>query len=161
MTAQTGRTVSKWTTFLVDDSGGTLRAIPVDTINGAGLDYDEKDLTAFQDALHSVLLDQANCQITITGPFDNSVAAVAPALSGSHTVLSAIAGVNSPLALDIRIGIRHAWEAGEPVFGITGTTANGFVCKSYKVDVNEGKYTAEFGMFAGSAAPEWATAAHT
>lgn len=161
MAAQTGRTTSKWVQFLVDDSAGILRAIPVNSINGVGLDYDEKDVTAFQDALRGVLLDRANCQITIAGPLDTSTAAVAPTLSGSHTVLAGIVGNNTPLALDIRIGIRHTWEAGEPVFGITGTSANGFVCKSYKINPDEGTYTAEFAMYAGSAAPEWATAAHT
>jgi len=161
MTAQTGRTVSRWVSFYVDDSGGTLRQIPVNGINGIGLDYDEQDLTAWQDAIHGVLLAHPSCSITITGPFDTSAAVSASSLSGSHTVLYNLAGGSTPLALDVRIGIRHVWESGEPTFGITGTSANGFLCKSYSVNPDAGTYTAVFVVAAGSAAPEWATTAHT
>ena len=155
MTANTGRTTQKWTTFLVDDSGGTLREIPVDSINGVGLTYDEVELTAFIDAVKGVLPAHPDCTITITGPFDTT------ASTGSHTVLSAIAGGTTPLALDVRIGVRHTWEAGEPTFGITGTTTAGFLCTEYVADVNAGKYSAKFRVFPGSTAPVWATAAHT
>lgn len=161
MTANTGRTTSRFTSLLVDDSGGTLREIPVDSINGVGLTYPETDLTAFQDAIHGVLPATPDCTISITGPFDTSAAASPPTLSGSHTVLSAIAGGNTPLALDVRIGVRHAWEAGEPCFGITGTTTAGFLCTEYIADVNAGKYSAKFRVYAGSTSPVWATAAHT
>lgn len=161
MTAQTGRTVKRWVSFYVDDSAGTLRQIPVNAINGVGLDYEEQNLTAWQDAIQGALLAHPSCSITISGPFDTSAAAAATSLSGSHTILSALPGGSTPLALDVRIGIRHVWEAGEPTFGITGTTANGFLCKSYAVDLDAGTYTAVFVMAAGSAAPEWAAAAHT
>jgi hypothetical protein len=161
MTAQTGRTTQKWVEFLVDDSGGTLREIPVDSINGVGLTYDEVELTAFQDAIKGVLPAHPDCTITIGGPFDTSAAASAPTLSGSHTVLNGIVGAATPLALDVRIGIRHVWEAGEPTFGITGTTTAGFLCFDYQADVNSGKYTAKFRVYPGSTAPVWATAAHT
>ena len=162
MTAQTGRTVSKWVKFLVDDSAGTLREIPVSSINGVGLDFDEVDLTAFSDALRGVLLNQANCTIDITGPFDTSAAAdPAAAVSGSHTVLSAIAGGSTPLTLDVRVGIRHAWEAGEPQFGITSSATAGFLCKSYKFNPDDGTYSASFVMFPGSTAPAWGTTAET
>ena len=162
MTANTGRTVSKWVSFYVDDSGAsTLRAIPISSINGVGLDYDEVDLTAFQDALKGVLLNQASCEITITGPFDTSPAAAATSLSGSHTILYNLPGANTPLSLGVHIGIRHAWEDGEPVFGLTSTAANGFLCKSYIPDFNAGTYTATFVVAAGSAAPAWGTTAIT
>ena len=155
MAAQTGRTVNRYTLFYVDDSGGTLRSIPVNSINGVGLDFEEKEAWAFYDAVKGSLLNTPSCVITISGPFDST------ASTGSHTVLSGIAGLNTPLALDIRFGIRHTWEAGEPTFGITGTAANGFLCKSYLVNPDDATYTAVFVVFAGSAAPEWATAAHT
>ena len=161
MTANTGRTTSKWVNFNVDDSAGTLRTIPVDSINGVGLTFDEVELTAFQDAIKGVLPAHPDCTITITGPFDTSAAAAAGTLSGSHTVLSGINGGVTPLALDVQVGIRHAWESGEPTFGITGTAANGFLCTDYQVDVNAGKYSAKFRVYPGSAAPDWATAAHT
>lgn len=167
MAAGTGRTAKRWTRFLVDDSGGTLREIPVDSINGVGLTYDELELTAFQDAIKGVLLDTPDCVIEISGPFDNSAAqaaggsGAAPALSGSHTVLSGIAGVNTPLTLDVRFGMRQYWQTGEPVFGITSSSANGFVCTKYTVDPAEMKYAASFRMFPGSAAPSWGTNANT
>ena len=159
MTAQTGRTVTKWTTFEIDDSAGTLRTIPVDSINGVGLVYDEVELTAFQDALKGVLPGHADVVITITGPFDTTAAAALGTLSGSHTILSAIDGAQTPLTLAVKVGIRHAWEAGEPVFGITSSATSGFLCFDYQMQGE--KYSAKFRMFPGSAAPAWGTAAHT
>jgi hypothetical protein len=167
MASQTGRTVSKWTKFYVDDSGAVLREIAVDSINGVGLDYPAKDFAAFQDAIHSVLTEIPDCEITITGPFDNSAAqaasgsGAAPALSGSHTVLNGIVGGNTPLALCIACGIRHYYETNEPTFGLTGTAANGFLCLSYVVDPGEQKYTAKFKVCSGSAIPAWATTLYT
>jgi hypothetical protein len=161
MAVQTGRTVSKWVDFIVDDSTSTLRSIPVDSINGLGLDYPAEDLTAWQDALMGALPGTPNCVITITGPYDTSVAAAAGTLSGSHTVLSGIVGGNTPLSLDVQVGIRHAWEAGEPQFGITATATSGFLCRTYDVDLDNGSYSAEFYMFPGSAAPAWGIAAET
>lgn len=160
MTAQTGRTVSKYTDFRVDDSGGTLRSIPVDSINGVGLSFEEKDVTAFQDAIKNALLGHPSCTINITGPFDNSAVATAGTLSGSHTVLSAIAGAMTPLSLDVQVGIRHAWEAGEPQFGITSSSTVGFICSEYIPNINDGKYAAKFVVMGGTA-PAWGTAAET
>ena len=160
MTANTGRTVSKWVDFRIDDSASTLRSIPVDSINGIGLDYDEVDLTAFQDAVKGALPNTPDCVIEITGPFDTTVAQTVGTLSGSHTVLSGINGLSTPLSLAVNLGVRHAWEAGEPVFGLTSTAANGFLCFSYKVDP-AGKYSAKFKCFPGSAIPAWGTSALT
>jgi len=159
MAAQTGRTVKKWVNFIVDDSAGTIRSIPVDTINGVGLNYPEADVTAFQDALKGALPDTPECTIEIGGPFDNSAAAASPTLSGSHTVLNPINGGNTPLTLDVQVGIRHAWEAGEPQFGITSSATAGFLCTGYSVDMASMKYSAKFGMYPGSTAPAWGTAA--
>ena len=145
----------------MDDSAGTLRTIPVDSINGVGLTYDEVDLTAFQDAIKGVLPAHPGCTITISGPFDNSAAAAAGTLSGSHTILAPINGGNTPLTLDVQVGIRHAWEAGEPQFGITSSATSGFLCTEYIPDVNNGKYSAKFVMYPGSSAPAWGTAAET
>lgn len=161
MTANTGRTTSKWTDFRVDDSSGTLRSIPVDSINGVGLTYDEVDLTAFQDAIHGALPAHPDCTITITGPFDTTTAQTAGTLSGSHTILSAINGGVTPLTIDVQVGMRHAWESGEPQFGITSSTTSGFLCFDYQPDINAGKYSAKFRMFPGSSAPAWGTTAET
>lgn len=155
MTANTGRTVSKWTAFLVDDSAGTLRSIAVDSINGVGLTYDEVDLTAFFDAVKGVLPNHPDCVIDIEGPFDTT------ASTGSHTVLSGIAGGVTPLSLDVQIGIRHAWESGEPQFGLTSSSTVGFLCTEYTVDPGTGKYKAKFRVFPGSSAPAWGTSAET
>ena len=161
MTALTGRTTSNWIDFIVQDSGATLRSIPVNTINGLGLNYEETDLTAFQDAIKGALLGQPDCSIDIAGPFDTTAAASAGTLSGSHTILSAIVGVLTPLAIDVQVGIRAAWESGAPQFGITSTATSGFLCSNYSVDVGAGTYTAKFVMFPGSSAPAWGTAAET
>lgn len=161
MTANTGRTVSEFVDFRVDDSGGTLRSIPVDSINGVGLTYPEVDLTAFLDAVQGALPNTPDCTIDITGPFDTSAATTAGTLSGSHTVLSAINGAMTPLTLDILFGMRHTWEAGEPQFGITSSATSGFLCFDYKVDPSTGKYSAKFRMFPGSSAPAWGVAAES
>ena len=155
MTANTGRTVSKWVTFNVDDSGGTLRSIAVDSINGVGLTYDEVDLTAFYDAVKGVLPDRPDCVIDITGPLDTT------ASTGSHIVLSGVCGGVTPLSLDVQIGIRHAWESGEPQFGLTSSSTVGFLCTEYTVDPGAGKYSAKFRVFPGSSAPQWGTSAES
>ena len=160
MTANTGRTVSKFVDFRIDDSAGTLRSIPVDSINGVGLTYDEVEVTAFQDAIKNALPGHPDVVISISGPFDTSAAAAAGTLSGSHTVLSAINGAMVPLTLDVQVGIRHAWESGEPQFGITSSATSGFLCYDYTVDMSTKKYSAKFRVF-GSVAPAWGTAAET
>ena len=161
MTANVGRTTSNWVSFNVDDSSGTLRTIPVDSINGVGLTYPELDLTAFQDKVRGVLPETPDCTITITGPFDTTTAQAAGTLSGSHTVLSAIAGGVTPLSLDVQMGIRHAWESGEPQFGLTASPSTGFLCLEYTVDPSAGKYSAKFRCNPGSDAPAWGTTAET
>ncbi len=161
MTANTGRTTSNWVDFRVDDSAGTLRSIPVDSINGVGLTYPELDLTAFQDKVRGVLPETPDCTITITGPFDTTPAQTAGTLSGSHTVLSGIAGGVTPLSLDVQMGIRHAWESDEPQFGLTASSPTGFLCLEYTVDPSAGKYSAKFRCNPGSDAPAWGTTAET
>lgn len=150
MSANTGRTVSRWVSFLF--SNGSMRTLPVDSINGVGLTYPEVELTAFMDAIKGALPDTPDCAIDITGPFDTSA-------NSAHAVLSAECGGVTPRSFDVQIGIRHAWEAGEPQFGITATSTSGLLCTSYIVDVNAGKYSAKFRMFPGSSAPAWGTAA--
>lgn len=161
MTANTGRTTSNWVSFNVHDSSGTLRTIPVDSINGVGLTYPELDLTAFQDKVRGVLPETPDCTITITGPFDTTPAQAVGTLSGSHTVLSAINGGVTPLTLDVQVGIRHAWESGEPQFGLTASPSTGFLCFDYNYDPSAGKYSAKFRCYPGSDAPAWGTTAET
>ena len=155
MTAQTGRTVEKWVTFKIDDSGARLRTVAgVKSINGVGLTYDEMDVTALADALKNVLPGHPDLTITVVGKFDNT------ALTGFHTVFSGINGGNTPLSMDIQIGMRHAWEDTEPQFGITSTATSGMICTSYVVDVNASEATATLKVM-GPTAPAWAGTAET
>jgi hypothetical protein len=158
MATQTGRTSKRWTNFILGDSGNVLRNIPVDSINGVGLEYEEADVTAFQDAIKNALADQPDCTIEISGPFDTSAAAASPSLSGSHTVLSAIVGDNTPRTLDVQIGIRHAWESGEPQFGFSRSATSGIIVTKYTVNPGDGKYSATLKVF-GTTAPAWGSAA--
>lgn len=160
MTAQTGRTVSHYLDFVVGDENGVLRSIPIDSINGVGLEHEEVDLTAFMDAIKGSLLNLPSCKIAVTGPWDTGEAEEVGTYSGSHTVLSAIVGLNVPLTLDVRCGMRHTWESGEPQFGISHDDVSGFLCSKYVYD-GAGKYSAEFIVAAGSIAPEWGTTAET
>lgn len=161
MAAQTGRTTYKWIRFIIDDSGGTLRHIPINSLSVCGVTYDEEDVTAFQDAVRGVLPSMPDAPIEWSGPFDNSVAAASPTLSGSHTVLSATCGVLTPLTLDVQFGIRHTWEAGEPQFGITSSATEGYLVTKYTVDVSSMTYSARAVLFPGSSLPAWGTAAET
>jgi len=162
MAANTGRTVTKWYRFGVDDSGSTAREIPIDSLSPVGFVYEETDLTAYQDAVKGYLTNHPDCPIDITGPWDNSIAvgfaasAATPTLSGSHTVLAGIVGGNTPLALAVHIGVRHYWETGEPVFGVvTASATTGYLCTKYSFDGE--KYSARFVPYPG-AIPAWGTA---
>ena len=160
MAAQTGRTVNRWIRFVVENAAGLVCEIPINSINGVGLTAEEIDVTAFQDPVKTVLPGRSDCAITIGGPFDSSamVAAsatgVAPVLSGSHTLLSGIYGLNVPLALGILFGIRHWYETTEPAFGLTATATVGFICTEYMVNPTECTYEATFKVY-GTTAPSW------
>ena len=141
----TGRTPSKFFKFALEDSGGTLRDIPVLSINGVGITYDEQDVSALQDALHTALINLGNVDITISGPFDNTAAqaasgtGAAAALSGSHTVLSALLGGQTPRAFGAYFGIRGYWATGDPCFGTNGATSTtGVTVSAYTVDPASG-----------------------
>ena len=156
MAVQTGRTVSKWVLFYIGDSGnGTLRSIAINSLSACGVTYDETDLTAWMDAVKGMLPNMPSAPIDISGPWDST------ASTGSHTVLSAINGALTPLTLDVRIGVRHAWETGEPQFGITATATAGYLCTKYDVDWNSSTYTAHFDLFPGSTLPAWGTSDET
>ena len=161
MAANTGRTTMKWTNFIISDSGGALRNIPISTLSAVGVTYDEVDLTAFQDAVRGRLPAMPDAPIEISGPFDTTAAAVSPALSGSHVILAPLNGATTPLTLDVQVGMRHAWETGEPQFGLTATTTSGYIVTSYIPNPQESTYTARLVLYPGSALPAWGTAAET
>ncbi len=155
MTAQTGRTVQDFTSFLISQ-GGAMRVIPIDSLGDVGLDYPEIEMSAFQDAIKGVLIGKPDFTLEFGGPIDNT------ATTGASTVLRALVGLNTALSFDVQIGVRHAWEAGEPQFGVTGVVASnsGALLTSYKESA--GKFKAKLRMAAGSvAAPAWGTAAET
>ena len=167
MAANTGRTVSKYNKFQLEDSAGTLRDLGVSSIGGVGVVYDQVELTALQDVLHGFLIGHGTVALAIGGPFDTTVAqaasgtGVAPALSGSHVVLSAVNGLQVPLGFGIYFGMRQIWETGEPVFGLIGTAANGILVTDYQVQPEAGTYSAVLAMYPGSAIVAWGTAAIT
>jgi len=168
MAANTGRTVGKFCKFQIADSGATIRDIPVTSINGVGLTYDEVDVSAIQDAVRGFLNGQADFSLEISGPFDTSAAqaasgsGAAAALSGSHTVLYDLPNDLTPLAFGIYFGVRQYWTTGEPVFGVSDdTSGNGILCMNYNVNPVDMTYTASFRLYPGSTAPGWGTAAIT
>lgn len=155
----TGRTTYKWINFIVMPFAGTLRAIPVNSVSACGLTYDEQDVTAWADAVKGILPTMPSAPIDISGPFDISGTVAAPGLSGSHTVLNSLNGALTPCTIDIQFGMRHAWEATEPQFGITSTATAGYLLTKYTVDPANGTYSAHFDLIAGSTAPAFGTAA--
>lgn len=167
MVAKTGRTVSKFTNFIVDDDSGAIREVPINSLSVVGITYEEQDLTAFQDAVKGALPNMPDAPIEVTGPFSSlatsvaSASGVVPALSGSHTVINPTNGVMTPLTIDIQFGVRHTWETGEPCFGITSTSTSGYVCTSYLVNADDMTYSAKYVLYPGSALPDWDDSAHT
>lgn len=161
----TGRTVTKYVNFVIDDSGGTIRDVPINSVSLLGILFEEQNLTAFQDAVMGRLPNMPDAPITISGPFDTTavVAAsgtgVVPALSGSHIVLEPVNGLFTPLTVDVQFGIQATWSTGDPQFGITATAANGYLVFDYRVDPNTMIYTCELRLFPGSASPAWGTGA--
>lgn len=155
MAANTGRTADKWTDFYIDDSAGTLRLVKHKTISGLGLMYPARDTSAVNDATDNSLPGRPALTITVVFPLDTT------ALTGSYTVLNGIAGGVTPLTMDVRVGVRHAWEAGEPQFGITSDASNGMLCQSMEVNPDAMEITGVFVVYPGSSSPAWGVAAET
>ncbi len=158
------RTVTKWMRFLLDDSSGTPREIPVDSVSPVGFAYDETDLTAYQDAVKGYLSAHPDAVIEVTGPLSNDSAAAAagtgaaPTLSGSHTILAPLSAptFTTPLGLAVMWGFDGYWASGDPVFGIVSPSAtSGYICTKYQVEGE--KYSARFVPFPGTT-PAWGTA---
>jgi hypothetical protein len=160
MTTIYGRTVGKFCKFQIADSSTTLRDIAVNSFGSVGLNYNEVDVSALQDAVTSALNGQGSFSTTISGPFDNSTDVVAsvtterPALSGAHGVLSGLNGGQRAKSFGIYLGIRADWAAGDPVFG-------GVRCaliSGYTVDPAAGTYSAKL-TIAGDRYedPDWGT----
>ena len=152
MTAQTGRTHSKHIGVFLDNAAGTLTDITayVNTVGTIGLTYETQDVTAFSDGVKNIVIGQPTASLAIGGPIDTVI----------HTQMTAINGLSVPLSLDIRVGIRHAWEAGEPQFGITSSSTSGYLCHSYTIDPSANTWSATLDVF-GPTAPAWGSSAET
>ena len=159
-----GRTVSRWVNFVIEDSAQTIRDIPINSISMVGVVYEEQDLTAFQDLVKGALPNMPDAPIEITGPWSTAAAqaasgsAVAPALSGSHTVLNDLPGAMLPLTLDVQFGDRATYTDGAAQFGISQSATSGYICTSYTVNADDSTYSARFVLFPGSALPAWGVA---
>jgi len=163
MAAQTGRTTFKHVDFRIGDTANdALRSIPINSLSVVGVVYDELDLTAWQDAVKGVLPAMPDCPIDFGGPLDSSAVQTVGTLSGSHTVLNSLNGAMTPLSLDIHFGMRHAWESGEPQFGISAVaTGSGYLITKYQIDPATMMYSASAKLFPGSSLPAFGTAAET
>jgi hypothetical protein len=152
MTANTGRTHSKWLIVKLDNAAGTLTDISAytNTVGAFGMTYDTQDVTAYSDLVKNVVIGQPVSQITLGGPLDTVII----------THLAAVNGTGLPLSLDLQMGIRHAWEAGEPQFGLSMSATSGFLCYDFKVDPNANTWSASFDVF-GPTAPAFGTAAES
>ena len=162
MTANIGRTVSEYTRFIIHD-GTLLRSLNIKTLSAVGVKYDEHtELVGWMDAVKGALAGMPDAPIEADFIWSTLAVAAIPAESGSHTVLSVLAAEHAtPRSLDIQFGERHAWEAGEPQFGITSSATSGYICTSYTVNPADGSCHATFKLVPGSALPAWGTAAET
>lgn len=149
MTAQTGRTNAKFIQFYLDNSSGTLTDLSAYTksVGTFGLTFEEQDVTAYSDGVKNVTIGRPTADLSVTFQVDTVVFAHLIALSRT-----------TPLSLDIRVGIQHAWEAGEPCFGITSSATSGYLLKD--MTMTDTEIVATFSVF-GPTAPGFATAAHT
>jgi hypothetical protein len=151
MAAQTGRSTFKYVLFYVDDSAGTLTVVPeLMGLSVVGLQYDEVDVTAWSDAVKNALPGHPDAPITARFRFSTTL----------FTHLRGIVGAETPLSLDIRFGIRHAWETGEPQFGITSSATIGYICTSVGINPEDMTVEAKF-VVMGATAPAFGTAAET
>jgi hypothetical protein len=156
----TGRFSPRFAKMQIEDSAGTLRDIPVKSFGNVGLTYDEVDVSALQDLVKGFLSGQANFELTISGPFDNTAAASAstsgnaPALSGSYTVLEPLNGGLTPRAFGIYFGVLTHWTNGDPVFGAD----NSVIVTDFTFSPESGMYSCKIKHVAGGTAPDWGTA---
>jgi len=145
MTAQTGRTHAKHITVKIATADRTAY---VDNVGSIGLEFDTQDVTAYSDGTRNVVIGQPRAPLAIGGPLDTTM----------HAAMIALDGVETPIALDIQIGIRQAWVQGEPHFGMAASTASGYLVHDYKVDINANRWSARLDVF-GPTAPAWSVGA--
>lgn len=152
MPAKTGNTHAKHIGVFLDNLAGALTEITayVNSVGTVGLKHDESEVTSFSDGTKNIVIGHPEAPIQIGGAFDTTL----------HAHMIAINGRNVGLSLDIQIGIRQAWVAGEPQFGITSSTPpeSGYVVSGYTPDFDAMTWTAQLNVI-GPTAPEFNVAA--
>lgn len=156
MAAQTGRTVSEYTTLKIGSAASDMQDMRIDELGDLGLDYPETDMSAWSDLVHTYLVGIPDFVLEFGGPVDNT------ATTGPSTLLRTWVAGQTLLSFDVQVGVRHAWEANEQQFGLSAviTTNKGAIITSYKE--SGGKYKAKLRLFAASGAPvvpAWGTTA--
>jgi len=158
MVANTGRTNKKWIQVFLSNSSSVLTEITayVSSVGAVGLTFDTTDVTAYSDFIKNYTTGQPDAPITLSGPFDTALFAIMLAYNtaGRATIS------NWGLSLDIRFGILHAWVAGEPVFGITGSANAGYQLTSFTIDTSAMTWQATLAVV-GPTAPQLITLSHT
>jgi len=161
----TGRIVNKWVNLVIGDIGAVLRDIPLNELGICGIAYDEVNTTAWADAVSGALPGMPDAPIEWGGPWSTAAAqtasgtGVAPALSGSHTILFPLNGRMTPLTLDIQFGIRATWATNDPQFGISTAAGVGYIITKYDVNLDDMTYSARAVLYPGSTLPAWGTSA--
>ncbi len=156
MAVQTGRTLQDFIVLKLGSAVSDMQNMKIDSLGDLGLDYEEQEMSAWCDAVKGYIVGQPDFELEFGGPIDNT------ATTGPSTLLRSWVGTNTLLSLDVQIGVRHAWEAGEQQFGVTGVVASnsGMILTSYKESA--GRYTARVRPTAGTAVvPAFGTAAET
>lgn len=162
----TGRTSPRFAKFQIEDSGGTMRDVPVSSFGDVGLTYDEMDVSAFQETVKSFISGMANFSLSMTGPFDNTAATAASGsgqdagdyLSGTHTIIEPLNGALTARSFGVYFGVQADWSTGDPVFG----GIDSVIVTDYRVNIDAGTCSWKI-VKAPTAAndPDWGTAAIT
>jgi hypothetical protein len=150
MPVQSGRTNLRYVSFWLDNNAGTLTDLTpyLKDAPSVGLEYDVSNVEAVSDGSKNVVVGIPACPLSVKFVFDTVVFAHLIALSPT-----------TPLALDVRFGIRQAQVTGEPQFGITASATSGYVITSLKVNGVE-DIDASFDVF-GATAPAFGTTNET
>lgn len=150
--ANVGRTNEKFTKILIYNAAASLIDLSsyCKSINGYGLKFNEQDVTGLSDAIKNITIGRPEAPITIVWQFDTVI----------FTQLIALLNRMTPLSLDIRIGIGHAWVTGEPVFGITSSATSGYVLRDMLCGNNSVDITTVWNVV-GGIAPAFGTTANT
>ena len=119
----TGKTVARYITIFMDDSGLVARNITpsCNSVSQLGLTNAAPDVTAYSDGWANVLLALPKSEIELGGPFNNV------ATTGSHIVFRSIVNTNTGYTFTVNVGILAAPATGDPSWG------GEYLCDSYVV----------------------------